>query len=186
MRKLPKLNITFQNAYTLLEILIVLTIVGTTMSIVAYGVMKFRQTLLISNTAKEIILQLRKARRYAINNAATSDGRPSSGYYIYFANNDYIWGECYEDGVNIFCNDVGSVKSKEYSGIDVYVDASCGSTNVFKFNSVTGEFVFTDSSNKILRDSTTNSCKVIVSLGNVLKSRREIEISGESRTIKMI
>ncbi len=168
--------------YSLLELLVVLSIVGLMITIVIYGMVKFRQVMIISNATKEIALQLRKARRYAINNVVTKDGYSTSGYYIEFGNDDYRWGECDTYG---HCSSE-SVMSSQYRGISV---TGCKSGTeeyaVVMFDHVTGEFNFMINPN-ISDPSMPNTCTIEVSFEGVVDTIREIEVDRESRTVKIL
>lgn len=184
MKNLPKYlkEISSKSAYTLLELLVVLSITGVMMSIVVYGAIKFRQTMTISSTAKEIVLYIRKARRYSINNVLTSDRYSTTGYYVEILNNDYSWGECRSLG----CSVTNSVKSAQFDGVDV---SGCESGSdlytTLKFNHVTGEFVITN--DKDQTDPTPEvTCIIRITIPGAVSTTREIEISGSNRTIKIL
>ncbi|MBN2015741.1 hypothetical protein JW766_02820 [Candidatus Dojkabacteria bacterium] len=178
-----------QSAYTILELLIVLSVVGTMMGIVVYGVVKFRQTVIVSNTAKEIVIQMRKARRYSINNVVTSDGLNPRGYYFYIDNNtNYYFGECDSGG----CTHEEKVKSVELTGVNVSACKVAGGNSypVIKFNQVTGEFIFVASSASsdimgATSPSYNETCIIEVEIGGTISSLREIEVSGQNRTIRI-
>jgi prepilin-type N-terminal cleavage/methylation domain-containing protein len=171
-----------ESAFTLLEVLVVLVITSAMMGFASYGVIKFRQTIIVSGAAKEIVLKLRQARRYSINNVATSSGYSTEGYYIELGSNDYKWGECYRDISGLQCSS-SSVKSSEYTGVVV---SKCKEDNMMKFikfNKVTGEFTI---SNDIYSPaSMLDTCTIEVSLEGLVGSTREIVINREERTIKM-
>ncbi|MFC1780103.1 Tfp pilus assembly protein FimT/FimU [Patescibacteria group bacterium] len=188
MKKLSEFvkTVTSQSAYTLLELLVVLSITAIMMSLVAYGVVKFRQVIIASNTTKELTLQLRKARRYAINNVVTSSGISTSGYYIYINNNEYYWGECTE----ISCtHSSDSIKSNEYSGTNVSLCKDSGGTTYsrVKFDHVTGKFLVYKDDTDFNNDNPTDisSCEIEVEIPGVVNTKRKIEVSITNRTIKM-
>jgi prepilin-type N-terminal cleavage/methylation domain-containing protein len=182
MRKLPCIKYlkSSQAAFTLLELLVVLAIIASAMGLAIYGVLKFRQVILVSNTTKELVLEMRKARRYAIDNVITSTGAPTEGYYIFIDGDGvYYWGECTEDG----CSHAKRVKSQQYSGIKV---SSCGDYSIVKFNCVTGEFVITNNETETTSTPNTTCIIEVGAGGGLVNTKREIEVSGESRTIKII
>lgn len=170
-----------ESAFTLLEVLIVLVIVGASLSLAVYGILKFRQVITVSNTTKEIVLELRKARRYAIDNVVTSDKLPTRGYYIRFDNDDnYYWGECSD----VSCSDT-LAKSAHYRGVKV---SSCGAYSVIKFNYVTGEFVFVSGGDDIQTstDPSLENCIIEVYIEqSFISTRKTIEVSGVDRTVKI-
>jgi prepilin-type N-terminal cleavage/methylation domain-containing protein len=177
-----------QKGYTLLEIIVVLAIIGASFSLVVYGVIRFRQVILTSNTAKEVALQLRKARRFAINNAVTSDGYPTGGYYIFIdeSSGTYEWGECGDSGCR---SSTKVVKSEKYNGVDVSTcQGSSGDFSVIKFENVTGEFSFYEDKAELLNNNSTEgvTCTIQVKIPGVLNSVREVEVSGGSRTIRIL
>jgi prepilin-type N-terminal cleavage/methylation domain-containing protein len=172
-----------EKAYTLLELLVVLSIIGLMMSIAVYGVINFRQTIIVSNTTKELMLQLRKARRYAINNVVTESGYTPRAYYIEITNdsNNYIkWGEC-NDSQGCFSE---NVKSAQSSGVTV---SSCNNSSnrysIIKFNHVTGDFIFTNANQSV--NGTDSNCTITVNTGGAVSKRREIIVSRTERTIKI-
>lgn len=176
-----------ERAFTLLEILVVLMILGLMMGIATTGIVKFRQVIVSTSTAKELLLELRRARRHAINNVVTSDGYTPSGYYIAIEGNDYVWGECREGGG---CSEVGSVKSPEFEGVEVSVcQGSSDDYEAVKFDSVTGTFYLFQSSSGINDNSTattTDTCEITVSIKGVVSTEREIEVSAGNRTMKLL
>lgn len=172
-----------KRGYSLLELLVVLSIVGLMITIVIYGMVKFRQTMIISNATKEIALQLRKARRYAINNVVTKDGYSASGYYIEFRNDDYRWGEC---NTHSSCSSE-SIMSSQYKGISV---TGCKSGTeeytVVKFDHVTGEFNFMNNPGEVPLAGIPDSCIIEVSFEGLVDTTRQIEVDRESRTVKIL
>lgn len=183
MRK--NLNNIFEErkGYSLLELLVVLSIVGLMISIVIYGMVKFRQTMIISNATKEIALQLRKARRYAINNVVTEDGYSPSGYYIELGNNDYKWGEC---DIQPSCKSK-SAMSSQYKGISV---TGCiygvEEYTVIKFDHVTGEFNFMTNPSEVPPLGMPDSCIIEIRIEGLVNTKREVEVDRESRTVKIL
>lgn len=187
MRELPESRylMASQSAFTLLEMLVVLVITGVMLSIAAYGVLKFRTVMIVSNTAKEIVLQLRQARRYSINNVVTSTGQTPEGYYIYFDGSEmYYWGEC-RSGV---CSHTREIKSAQYTGVRVTHCTVAGgpSYSVIKFNAVTGEFVITNNAGDNMPTPGTTCIIEVGGGGGLITTTRRIEVSGASRTIKML
>lgn len=202
-RSMPKINQKLKDAhaFSLLEILVVLTITGTMMSIVSYGVIKFRQVITASNAAKEYVLYLRKARRYAINNVVTSDGYAPQGYIIRQTSGDtgFEWGEVGKSGASLFLAGPTSVRSDQYQGV-TFKECISGSTKYrsIKFMAVTGEFVFVKSgageaalinagpgysSPDVKMDVT---CTIEVYIENsFIQTKRVIEVNGTARTIKI-
>jgi len=172
-----------KKGFTLLELLIILMITGIMMVIVVGGVMRFRQVIIVSNTAKEIKLKLQEARRNAINSVVTSDGNPTSGYFIKLGSNDYIWGECSQ---NDGCDEKDSVKSKEYSGVEVS-GCKVGGTNYnyVKFANVTGDFIINNNQNSF-ENSVSTICTIEVKITEAgMTTTREIEVSASGRTIRI-
>lgn len=163
------------------------------MAIVAYGLLRFRQNLILGNTAKEVMLYLRKARRYSISNVVTTEGNSSSGYYIYIDGDGvYQWGECDESsGCIPGSNYRWSVKSPEYTGVEVS-PCHTGSANysVVKFDNVTGEFRFftdpTELQNNPLGGDKGITCTIDIELSGVITTTRQLEVSGSSRTVKLL
>ncbi len=184
MKRLPDIDEFNKNAaYTLLELLIVLSITGLMMSIVVYGVIRFRQTIAVSNATKELVLHIRKARRYAINNVVTSEGYSPTAYYINVSGNDYKWGECSNTGG---CSAPKSVKSTQYNGVEVSeCKSGSNSFSILKFNHVTGEFIISNDKNQI--DPTTDiTCIIELKIYGLVNTTREIEVSSSNRTIKIL
>jgi prepilin-type N-terminal cleavage/methylation domain-containing protein len=186
MLKLPVIRLSKKSTrgYTLIEILIVLAITGMMMTIVVYSIIKFRQSIIVSNTAKELTLQLRQARRAAIDNVITSTGYSPSGYYIYIdSNGEYWWGEC---GQGSGCHTVKSVQSAEYRNAVTIDSASCSSKDVFKFLNVTGDFIITSSGHEGDTTSSVTSCTLTVKSGSgAVSTQRNIIINADERTIKI-
>lgn len=177
----------FNRGYTLIELLIVLAIFGTMLALASYGVIKFRQVLIISNASKEVMINLRKARRYAINNVVTSEGYTPQGYYLDINNDDLLWGECIETSTGVTCSDPYSVKSAEFSGVSISGCKNGGNEyNVIKFNHVTGEFVIT-ADDKLAVDPSVSpdSCQIEISISGTLTTQRTVTVSSEERTIKI-
>ncbi len=166
-----------RSGFTILELLIVLGIIGTLLSLIVYGVARFRQNIVVSNAAKEVLLQIRKARRYAINNTITSRGTTPSGYYVFLnGDTEFFWGECDTSG----CVDSSdSIKSEEFGDVGI---STCDNTyGVIKFNAVTGEFFITN--DRTAESTDADSCKITVSVPGGIS--REIIIDSNERLIKI-
>jgi len=127
-------------------------------------------------------LQLRKARRYAINNVVTEEGYSPSAYYIEFGNDDYKWGEC---GSGTSCSSK-SVMSSEYRGVSVTGCKGANEFNYVKFNHVTGEFIFTNDINSTPPGGTSGSCIIEIMIEGLVSTTRKVEVDSQSRTIKIL
>lgn len=181
MKLLPSLKFakSSQSAFSLLEILVVLAIIGAMLALAIVGVTKLKQVMVVSNTAKEIVLQLRNARRHSITNVVTKGGYSPEGYYIYFEGDDYYWGECGSG-----CAHSSLMKSEQYKGVKV---TQCdNSFSVIKFKQVTGEFIVTNDVND------TNATPEIICIievssgsGGFISTKKQVEVNGSERTIKI-
>lgn len=172
-----------------------MTIISTILGITAYGVVEFRRNIEVNNATKELMLQLRKARRYAINNVVTSQETQPVGYYIELvrSSGDYQFGEIYNFGGSYNYAIDQSVKSAQYAGIEV---SNCICTqsycrvnyprgfSVIRFNAVTGAFVFSTSAWNARNASTPTryDCEITVKSGS---AERKILVSGSERTISV-
>ena len=181
-----KSKLADSKAYTLLELLVVLVIVGTLLGLGVFAISRFRQVILVSNTAKEIQLNLSQARRYAINNVLTSDGKSPEGYYLEILNNDYSLGSCEVNSAgSTVCSasNKKSVKSDQYNGVEVSIP-ECPGVSIIKFTAVTGEFVF--SNNPTISVGSTGVCQIEVKLSGIGGTiKRFVEVDTSSRTIKI-
>lgn len=167
-----------QKGFTLLELLIVLIVTGIMMSVVAYAVLKFRQVIIVGNTAKELSLYLSQARRDAINTVVTPEGHPTTGYYMRISDNNYWFCSC-DQALSCTCG-TNPVKSKEYTSVEVI---NCGYSYI-KFNYVTGEFVITN--NPSDTSGGPASCEITVRIVSALMTtERKVLVDKESRTIKL-
>lgn len=174
-----------------MELLVVLGIFSIMFAVVAGGVAQFRQTIIVSNASKELLLNLRKARRDALGNVVTSEGYSPEGYYIALDttgdDNTYYWGECTETSCS---TSTTPLQSAEFAGIIIEPCSGGGKNyNYIKFNHVNGEFVFADVSDVndlIGASSSTTACEIDLYVKGALStSKRTIEINGLERTIKM-
>jgi prepilin-type N-terminal cleavage/methylation domain-containing protein len=189
-----------QEAFSLLEILVVLSIVSTMLTIMTYGVIKFRQVIITNNATKEYVLNIRKARRYAINNVVTSDGYQPQSYVIQRNSGAYVeWISIGKNGTTLQASTPSRITSVQYS--DVFISDCVSDTGeVFtriKFMAVTGEFVFLQqySSADLLNAAPgytspnvkfDRKCSIKVYIAtNWMTTIREIEVDGKARTIKI-
>ena len=169
--------------YSLLELLVVLSITSVTMGIVLYGMIKFRRVMIVSSATKELSLQLRKARRYAINNVVTEEGASTSGYYIEVGDDDFKWGEC---DANSVCSS-SSVVSSENKGVSVSGCKAGGKEySIIKFSHVTGEFNISDDPANIQQAGMPDKCIIEIKIEGFANSKKEVEVDRESRTIKIL
>ncbi|MDD3647998.1 MAG: prepilin-type N-terminal cleavage/methylation domain-containing protein [Candidatus Dojkabacteria bacterium] len=164
--------------FTLVELLVVMAIVAFMTILIINAVTKFKQVILVTSTAKEIVVYLREARRNAINNVVTSNNTTPQAYYIKFGGNEYNWGEC---DSSFGCSESPSIKSKQYGNVDV---TTCGGNSIIKFEHVTGKMVI--NSNPLLSTSASD-CEITVSISTpLISSSRKIKVDAEERTIKML
>lgn len=175
-----------QEGFTLLELIIILLIIGVMMSIVVTGVMKFRQVIIISNTSKEVVLYLNKARRNSINNVVSKvDGTvgPTSGYFFRIdeETGEYYLGACNMKGQ---CSSE-KVKSQEYGVVNV---SECGGNSVVGFKYVTGELIFQDVTNgdpNFNSASATGICEITISIDSgFINTERKVVVDAEGRNIR--
>jgi len=181
----------YQKGYTLLELLVVLSIFGVMFMVVAGGVVQFRQTIIVSNTSKELLLNLRKARRDALGNVITSEGYTPQGYYISLdtsgSEDTYYLGECIEASCNTLTDK--PLMSPEFTGVEISpCHEGANDYKYIKFNHVNGEFIFssTNNVNTLRTESTTiDTCTIDIWIAGTLSTTRTIEVNGLERTIKM-
>ncbi|MFH1543528.1 MAG: prepilin-type N-terminal cleavage/methylation domain-containing protein [Patescibacteria group bacterium] len=169
--------------FTLIELLVVMAIVAFMTVLILNAVTKFKQVILVTNTAKEIVVYLREARRDAINNVVTSTNETPLGYYIYFDGTEkYYWGEC---AVSI-CHAPNLIKSGQYGNVDVSPCTRLGVTYfVVKFNHVTGEMVLTN--DPYTSTPSSDYCDIEVSIStSLISSTKKIRVHAGERTIKML
>ena len=166
--------------FTLLELLIVLSIISVVFSLGTIGIMKVRQVILVTNTAKELRNNLKKARRYALDSVVTSNETTSTAYYVEIdsTNDMYYWGEC--DSVK--CTRKDRLKSTQYEGVEVSGCASGGSGYQFiKFVAVTGEFVVSDSTSGA--SLVSDECIVTIKGdGTMIRTSMDVHINVAERT----
>lgn len=180
MKTAPGKNLS-EKGFTLVELMIALSIFAVTFTLASYGVIRFKQSLEVTNAAKEMITNLRKARRFALDGVVTEDGTASS-YYIEInpADNNYNWFECSESGN---CSDKGEMKSPYYTQVEV---SKCkdGSSEyeIIEFEAVTGRFVVKDSSNNVL---TNDYCDIeLKTTSSMVSTTRKVRVNVTERTIK--
>jgi prepilin-type N-terminal cleavage/methylation domain-containing protein len=173
---------SFEYGYTLIEILFVLFIIGVTLTLGAFAVIKFKQVIEVSNAAKELVLKLQEARRFALDSVITTTKETAGAYYIEIGtDNEYYWGECSE-GMYCAVNPSTSIKSAQYKEIIITSDCAGSTVSQVIFLAGTGEFVFKDSSGN---DIVANECIIEFIIPGGINTRRKINVNSMERTIKI-
>lgn len=198
MKNLPRL-IQKEAAFSLVELLMVLAIIGTMVGLMMYGVVKFRQVVTVSNAAKEVVLNLRAVRREAIDSVVKKSPTSSKEtvpdrYYVEFnGTEDYYEGASYYTPTTYtYTNwDYGSMSSEQYGGVWVSrcVDESRPNTySHISFSQGSGEIDFGYRGNYYIRTPgrSLGSCRIEVKIsGGGLTTSRFIVVDGDARTIKI-
>ncbi len=172
-----------QKGFTLVELVISLSIFIVTFSLAVYGVVSFKQSIEVTNAAKEMMLNIRKARRFALDGVVTQEGTASS-YYIYIDSEEdnYSWGECKENGG---CALKNTLKSNQYRKVSISncIDSSGSSYNKIEFLAITGKFVISGPGG----NKENGFCDIeLKNSTGFISTTRKVRVDLSGRTIRLV
>ena len=101
---LKKINQQIKKGFTLVELVVTVSIVSVIMAVILFGYSSFNEDLRISSAEQEISLAIRQAQSYGLSVKEGSSGDFSKGYGISFDTTDptnyYIFVDKNNDGKN--------------------------------------------------------------------------------------
>lgn len=157
-----------KKGFTLIELLVVMAIIAMVSVLAIIGLLRFRSSIKVSNAANELVENLRRARRMAVDNVGSKDAGAEmvlDGYIFDLDTSTENYSIYAKAGSNLY-PEYENLKSPQY---DVDFESTCGD---IYFEQVTGIF--------------TNNCEVqITSQNNFISTSRTVVINGSEQTIKV-